>query len=270
MPTTYSGNSSNVGSKGSGVVVPLFRGSPMDDEKKRANEWVDARGKRVEIARFTHSYQPIICTSSENVYGYEIFSSAIDLEGNRVSPDHLLRGITDDLYLCELDQRMMHSASQVRVPDAIAQKRFVNISSEINFIALDPEVFADPSHTVIELTEHFPILNWMALRERTEQLSEYGIEIAIDDFGAGHGNLQMLLELSPNYVKMDKYFAHHLDNFHSFKKQMAFLRDMVESVQSYGAKVICEGIETEQCMDAVRELGADFAQGYYISRPKDA
>lgn len=135
----------------------------MDDEKRRANEWVDARARHVEIARFTHSYQPIICTSSEDVYGYEIFSAAIDLEGNRVPPDQLLSGIADDLYLCELDQRMMHSASQVRVPNDFAQKRFVN-----------------------------------------------------------------------------------------------------------GAKVICEGIETEQCMDAVRELGADFAQGCYIARPKEA
>jgi EAL domain-containing protein (putative c-di-GMP-specific phosphodiesterase class I) len=269
MPTTYSGDLSN-GSKESGVVVPLFRESPMDDDKKRANEWSGARGRRIEIARFTHTYQPIIYASSDDVYGYEIFSAAIDVEGNRVPPDQLLSGIADDLYLCELDQRMMHSASQVRAPDVIQHKRFVNISSEINFIALTPDMFADPAHTVIELTEHFPILNWMALRERTEQLAEHGIEIAIDDFGAGHGNLQMLLELSPTYVKMDKYFAHHLESYQCMRKQMSFLRDMVESIQSFGAKVICEGVETEQCMDAVRELGADFAQGYYIARPKEA
>lgn len=96
------------------------------------------------------------------------------------------------------------------------------------------------------------------------KLSELGIHISIDDFGTGYSSLAYLRELPVNELKIDKSFVMQMDNNPSDK---AIVRSTIDLGHNLGLNVVAEGIETEETINQLAELGCDEGQGYYISKP---
>jgi EAL domain-containing protein (putative c-di-GMP-specific phosphodiesterase class I) len=95
----------------------------------------------------------------------------------------------------------------------------------------------------------------------------HGIRFALDDFGTGYSNLTHLHKLDFEYVKMDQAFARHM--FDS-PKAMAIVEAIVAMAHGIGARVICEGVETQAQLQRLRELGVRYAQGYLIGKAQPA
>ena len=93
---------------------------------------------------------------------------------------------------------------------------------------------------------------------------ERGYKIAIDDFGAGYGGLKMLSVIEPDFVKIDRHFISNID-----KAIVKF--NLVDSIASachrIGIKIIAEGIEQEEELKVVMNMGIDLLQGYYLCKP---
>jgi diguanylate cyclase (GGDEF)-like protein len=100
-----------------------------------------------------------------------------------------------------------------------------------------------------------------------EGLRRLGVGISIDDFGTGHASLARLAALPADELKIDRSFITDLaaDTTHR-----AIARTIVELGRSLGLRVVAEGIEDDACLEAVRALGADAAQGYGLGRPAPA
>jgi len=96
------------------------------------------------------------------------------------------------------------------------------------------------------------------VRQRT------GAQIVIDDFGAGYSNLARIVDLEPSHVKLDISLVKGIDK-HPRKQKLA--RSLVNLCAELGAEVVCEGVETLDELKAVRDTGAQFAQGFYLARP---
>ncbi len=95
----------------------------------------------------------------------------------------------------------------------------------------------------------------------------HGIRFALDDFGTGYSNLTHLHKLDFEYVKMDQAFARHM--FDS-PRAMAIVEAIVAMAHGIGAKVICEGVETQAQLQRLRELDVRYAQGYLIGKAAPA
>jgi EAL domain-containing protein (putative c-di-GMP-specific phosphodiesterase class I) len=124
----------------------------------------------------------------------------------------------------------------------------------------------DPHAIVIELTEEAT----SATSERIavlEALHQFGVRIAIDDFGTGYSQLSYLPELPLDIVKLDRSFV---DGIAGEPKRLALAASVVQLAHAIGAKVVAEGVENEDDLEAVRDLGCDHAQGFLLARPGPA
>ena len=124
----------------------------------------------------------------------------------------------------------------------------------------------DPSRLVLEITESVLIGDGdvpMAVRT-LNALRDLGVRIALDDFGTGHSSLQSLRELPVDIIKVAKPFV---DGAARTPHDRALMRMMVDLGALFGIDVVAEGIEREDQLAALRELGCGMGQGYLLGRP---
>ncbi|MDX2096743.1 MAG: EAL domain-containing protein, partial [Leptolyngbyaceae cyanobacterium bins.59] len=95
---------------------------------------------------------------------------------------------------------------------------------------------------------------------------EAGFLVALDDFGAGYSNLNLIYELRPNFIKLDMQL---LRNVHQDSYKALITEKILEITQSLNIQTIAEGIETVEELDWVQQHGATFVQGYLIGKPAE-
>jgi EAL domain-containing protein (putative c-di-GMP-specific phosphodiesterase class I) len=91
-----------------------------------------------------------------------------------------------------------------------------------------------------------------------------GIEVAIDDFGAGYSNLKHLVALPMDVVKIDRFFVTGFE--HDPRAQM-LVKGVIELAHQLGYEVVGEGVETEAERQMLFKLGCDQVQGFLLARP---
>ena len=123
--------------------------------------------------------------------------------------------------------------------------------------------FADlMDNLVIEITEEEEI-DHEALERKRRALGDQGA-LALDDWGSGYSNSNSLLELSPDYIKVDITIIRDIDTDPD-KQQL--VKGIVDYAHGRGMKIVAEGIETEEELRKVIELGVDLLQGYLLAKP---
>ena len=117
---------------------------------------------------------------------------------------------------------------------------------------------------VIELTESGFLESDANFIGFCNGLKENEIPLALDDFGTGYSNFHYLYNLSPNTIKIDRSFTlKALKNSYEFN----LLQHMVDMTHSINLKLCIEGIETEEELKKICEMGPDYIQGYYFGKP---
>ncbi|MGD8375930.1 MAG: GGDEF domain-containing phosphodiesterase [Acidobacteriota bacterium] len=122
----------------------------------------------------------------------------------------------------------------------------------------------EPSDVVIEITERGRVEDRERLAHRVAGLRRMGLGVALDDIGTGLTGLQAIAEMRPDFLKLDVSLVH---NIQSNLVSQDLLRSLTQVARNIGARVVGEGVETEQEVATLRECGTDFAQGYLFSRP---
>ncbi len=102
------------------------------------------------------------------------------------------------------------------------------------------------------------------LQENIESLRQKNIRLSIDDFGSGYSSLGVFEQVPASAIKMDRSFLlNHTDR----ERQVTIMKSIVNLAGALDAQVICEGVETEQDVELMKEVGAYIAQGFYFARP---
>jgi EAL domain-containing protein (putative c-di-GMP-specific phosphodiesterase class I) len=96
-------------------------------------------------------------------------------------------------------------------------------------------------------------------------LSDMGIELAIDDFGMGYSSLSYLKHLPVDEIKIDRQFV---TNMAADPKDAVIVRSIIELARNLGLRTVAEGVEDEITLGRLRRFGCDVAQGFHISRPQ--
>lgn len=121
----------------------------------------------------------------------------------------------------------------------------------------------EPANLVIEITEHQHVEDFPALAREIAALKPFA-KIAIDDVGTGYAGLRHLIELQPDILKMDMVLTRDCDKDPA---RRAIGAAMVQFSHDIGAKLVAEGIETEEEREVMQHLGVDYGQGYLFARP---
>ena len=121
----------------------------------------------------------------------------------------------------------------------------------------------DPSDMVLEITESAIMGEPDAAIEMLRRLADRGIDLSIDDFGVGQSSFAYLRRLPVREIKIDKSFVLKLA---SSPEDATIVRSIVELGHTLGYKVTAEGVEDEASFAFLREIGCDYAQGFYIAK----
>lgn len=123
------------------------------------------------------------------------------------------------------------------------------------------------SQLVLEITEHVSVDDYSALACSVADLRATGVRIAVDDAGAGYASFRHILQLRPDYIKVDRTLVDGLDRDPA-KRALALA--FVTFGSEVGAIVVAEGVENGAELRAARDLGIQAAQGYHTGRPAPA
>ena len=117
----------------------------------------------------------------------------------------------------------------------------------------------------IEINEASLLQNINQTKKIVKDLKKLGIEIILDDYGAGYSSLSYLLEYDIKRIKIDRYIINNILVEEKYRKLVSIL---VSIAKIHDIQVIAKGVETKQQYDMVKQLGCNCAQGYYISHPQ--
>ncbi len=121
----------------------------------------------------------------------------------------------------------------------------------------------DAKYLELEVTESVVMSDIQTVIERLELLQTLNINISIDDFGTGYSSLTYLQDLPLDKLKIDKSFVDKLET----TANPAIIKTVITLGQSLGLTTIAEGVETEDQLKILHDLGCDEAQGYYFAKP---
>lgn len=117
---------------------------------------------------------------------------------------------------------------------------------------------------VLEITEHAHVEDYDRLREGLKALRKRGLRLAVDDAGAGYSSLRHILHLQPDLIKLDMTLTRNID---LDPARRALAAALVRFAKETGSQIIAEGVETASELAALRALGIENAQGYFLGRP---
>jgi len=121
-----------------------------------------------------------------------------------------------------------------------------------------------PEQLVVEIVEQSSAWNSFGFARALDALREAGIRLAVDDVGTGHSNLQMVVEVRPDFLKLDRFFV---TGAGTCKVRRAILGAMASLGRACDSQVVAEGVETADDLATVRAAGITLAQGYLLSPP---
>lgn len=115
----------------------------------------------------------------------------------------------------------------------------------------------------LEITETAAAYAQTTIMDNINSLTDYGIAFSLDDFGTGYSNMKRIASMPFAIVKLDKTFA----DIDTDDKMMKVVKNTISMVKDMNMKIVMEGVETEESLREFSNLGVDYIQGYYFSRP---
>jgi EAL domain-containing protein (putative c-di-GMP-specific phosphodiesterase class I) len=165
--------------------------------------------------------------------------------------------------------RLGRMVREIAMPLAAGHALFVNIHpQELNegwLVRPDDPIYEHDAPVFLEITESVPLTHFdLVMSVLREVKSRGNIELVVDDLGAGYSNLKSIADLEPYVVKLDRDLVAGVERN---GRQRQLVSSVVSLCRDLKARVVVEGVETEEEFAVVRETGADYVQGYLFARP---
>ena len=212
--------------------------------------------------------QPIWDLSLEKTVGYE-FLTRTDIPGFEM-PDEFLNLSMENNILTMVDHRCLEVSMAASYGVPAQCEKHVNLFPS-TMAGLQPEWFErlfPPGNLCgnyyVEISEQQILGDPSYLLGVVNQLKKRGVRVAIDDLGFGRSSLESLIVLQPDVIKIDKKLIKGISRD---KGRKEMLRRLLNIVSSLNAKIIAEGVEDRQDLEAIKSLGVQYAQGFLWGKP---
>lgn len=210
-------------------------------------------------------YQPIVDLARGTVIGYEALARFPGSCG--MTPDKWFHIAAQSDLRLELEHVTVSAA--LRATRLLPPNCFLSLNVGPAFLLSDDwdDLLASRSHlggVIVEITEDESITDYRRIRAKLEAIRRLGGFVAIDDAGAGYASLKHVMELAPNFIKLDRAFV---TNCHRDRARAALIEMVGRTASQLDAWIIAEGVETAHELDELLRLEVPLAQGYYLARP---
>jgi EAL domain-containing protein (putative c-di-GMP-specific phosphodiesterase class I) len=256
-----------------------FFDAKQDRQVRDLHESVERIRYAMAAGEMALYYQPKVHMRTGTVVGAEALIRWQHPDRDLLLPGGFLPGIENHALAVELDEWVFHTVlnqmqtwqdAGLQLPVSInlgarllQQHDFVQRVQSI--LAAHPGI--DPQNVELEVLETSALMDVERVSRAIQECLDMGVKFALDDFGTGYSSLAYVKRLPVSQLKIDQTFVRDMlvD-----KDDMAILRAVMGLAAAFQQEVIAEGVETAEQGIALMQLGCDFAQGYFISRPMPA
>lgn len=226
----------------------------------------------LDQSRLKIVYQPIVSLRSGGILGWEALTRGPQ-ESYFRSPDIIFSFAEEAGLLYPLERVCRQLAVKNLGNLGRDQKLFLNIHprtiSDPNFVKgetlrLVRETGLSPSNIVFEITERHSIKDFSYFNKTLEHYRSQGFMVAVDDAGSGFSCLESIAEIRPDFIKIDMSLVRGI---HLNPVKRSLLETFITFAEKIGCAIIAEGIETEEEMATLSNIGAHYGQGYFLGRP---
>lgn len=231
----------------------------------------------LEEDRIEVFYQPIYSTKLRRFVSAEALVRIRDQEGTIVPPGKFIpiaerNGLISQIGECVFDKtcafirknqlKERYGIEYVEVNLSVRQCEDSKLAE--TYIQIMEKHRLEPSYISLEITESASIKLRDNLLKNMRQLMDYGVRFALDDFGNGESNLNYIVDMPVSIVKFDRDMTQSY--FSSYKAKFV-MEAAMRMIQDMKLEIVSEGVETREQAEAIGELGIEYIQGYYFSKP---
>ena len=243
--------------------------------KKEETDWLVKINRALDEYGFHLYGQPIVPVSlrAEGCYHVEILIRMID-DGKVISPMAFIPTAESYGLMHRIDHYVLEQVCNFLKSRPLDHTIYaVNLSGQTlssitameNLIEILESSAIGPGRICFEVTETAAIANLENARSFMQSIQELGCYTALDDFGSGLSSYSYLKNLPLDYIKIDGVFVSNMVN----DRSSAIMVDAIHSVgKKLGLMTIAEYVENEETVEMLRQIGVDFAQGYFYSKPE--
>jgi EAL domain-containing protein (putative c-di-GMP-specific phosphodiesterase class I) len=234
----------------------------------------------LESGELSLYYQPKICCTSRRLIGVEALMRWNHPEHGFIPPDQFIpiaehTGLIKPLTMWVINTALKQCSEWKNSTHNLNIRMSVNLSvrnlmdlqfpEEVDELLRQWEI--EPGHLEMEITESAVMEDPEHAMKILMSLDALGVQLSIDDFGTGYTSLGYLKKLPVDIIKIDKSFVMNMimDN-----SDTVIVRSTIDLAHNLGLRVIAEGVESEEILMSLKNLGCDGAQGYHICRPVPA
>lgn len=232
--------------------------------------------KAIENRDFELYYQPKVCLKTNAVVGVEALLRWTNDKLGFVSPAEFIPYAEETGLIIPLSVLVFELACE-------GQSRFIEmgyknipIAINVSSIHFQQQSFLDsiqgimeknnasPQNFEIEVTERTVMNTASETISKLVKLKQLGFKLSIDDFGTGYSSLSYLVRFPLDVLKIDRSFVQHIC---SLDDKQAIVDAIIQMAHRLNMKVVAEGAESAQQVELLNEMGCDYIQGYYYSKP---
>ena len=219
--------------------------------------------------RFAHAFQPIVDAETKTVVSQEVLVRGADNCGAAALFEQIAEQVVQAFDQYSRECALMTASS-------LGLDCCINLNISPGSLLVDDGSLLDrtleaarqhgiaPNRLVLEITESEAVEQPQVLAKNINRMRQTGARFAIDDFGAGYAGLNMLVEIQPEFLKLDRHLVDHIDQH---GPRQAIVRAVVELAGDLGIELVAEGVEREQEYAFLANLGIRFYQGFLFAKP---
>lgn len=235
----------------------------------------------VREKQFRVNFEPIVDTHQSDIYSIESLVRWIHPKKGMISPGRFIPlaeelGLVIDIDRIVFEQTCKQFRQWRDSGITRPQQKFnVNLSCGqlersdiIPFLLSTIDVSGiSPHDVVLEITESYLLADSVLVMKNLNEMDELGFSIFVDDFGTGYSSLSYLAKYPIHGIKIDRSFVRDLTESPESKE---LIRSMIAMADALNLQVVTEGVETQEKLQIMMELGCRYIQGFLFTRPMDA
>ncbi len=266
------------------IIAREYGGTIMGKAEEGSAITLDELRMAIGEKRIRPAYQPIVEVASGQVVAEEALARLMTSNGAEIPASAFIELAEDKGQVHHIDFQLI-SHTVRRCVGKVAQgdapiDHFVNISADLlQYPGLVQDILdlavqsctscfsavPEQKPLVIEITERQLLTDIPRTREVLAPFLDFGLRLAIDDFGSGYSSLLYLADLPVTFLKLEGELVRRAPYE---PKVRAILRGVQELAEELEVKTVGEFVEDERTLDTIREIGIDWAQGYHFGRPE--
>ncbi len=225
-------------------------------------------------------YQPQFDCKSGKATLYEALIRWHDQELGEITPDELIPIAENNGLIHEIGAFVLNDAAQlaaqfktaghpIKIAVNTSVREFSNPQLKDKIMDILQAASCPPSSIQLEITEKFAFKaeEEHSVSAQMNELQKEGIQFTLDDFGTGYASFRYMQSLPISKIKIDKFF---ITSITTHKQTQKLVEGIIQFAKSMELSVIAEGVETEEQLTLLKEMGVDAVQGYYTGIPVTA